>query len=129
MGKVVPLHCKNPDNNTWQAAKKSSAVKSGDAITGWVGFGDVADFIKFQVAGDGQIKLDLDQATAKALSGKEIKLSCLDASGKAVAMGSLDSDTLVSKKPVLAGEYYLGVTCTNVKKFDTSYSITTSVAK
>ena len=112
-------------NDTWQAAKKSSAIAAGETVTGWVGFSDAADFIKFQ-ANNGQIKLDLDKDTAKALSSKEIKLSCLDAKGRSVALTSLDSDTLVSKA-VLAGEYYLGVTCANVKKFDTSYSITTGM--
>ena len=114
-------------NDTWQAAKKSSAVQSGETVTGWVGFSDAADFIKFQADSEGQINLDLDKATAKALSSKEIKLSCLDAKGRSVVLTSLDSDTLVSKKAVLAGEYYLGVTCANVKKFDTSYSITTGM--
>jgi hypothetical protein len=44
-----------------------------------------------------------------------------------VALSVLDGDTLVSKKAVAAGEYYLGVTCANVKKFDTSYSVTTGL--
>ena len=114
------------DNSSdkWQDASGQKAKLAGEEITGWVGFGDAADFIKFQVAGDGQIKLDLDKDTAKALASKEIKLSCLDAKGKSVALASLDSDTLVSKKTVAAGQYYLGVTCANVKKFNSNYNIT-----
>ncbi|MBO4631701.1 MAG: hypothetical protein J5858_07235, partial [Lentisphaeria bacterium] len=45
-------------NDTWQAAQGQTAKLAGEEITGWVGFGDAADFIKFQVAGDGQIVLD-----------------------------------------------------------------------
>ena len=116
-------------NDTWQAAKKQTAKLAGEEITGWVGFGDAADFIKFQVAQDGKVKLDLDKSTADALSGKKIKLSCLDKDGKAVAVALDKSNpsTLLSKKDVTAGEYYLGVTCANVKKYDASYSIKTGL--
>ncbi len=114
-------------NDTWQAASQKTAKLPGEEITGWVGFGDAKDFIRFQLNGDGQIELDLDSATAGAYSAKQIKLTCLDANGKSVGLGVLDDDTLVSKKAVAAGEYYLGVTCANVKKFDTSYSVTTGL--
>jgi len=114
-------------NDTWQAASRKTAKLQGEEITGWVGYGDAKDFIRFQLNGDGQIQLDLNSVTADAWSAKQIKLTCLDAKGKSVALSALDSDTLVSKKAVAAGEYYLGVTCANVKKFDTSYSVTTGL--
>ena len=117
-------------NDTWKDAKKQTAKLAGEEITGWVGFGDAADFIKFQVAQDGKVKLDLDKSTADALSGKKIKLSCLDKDGKAVAVALDKSNpsTLLSKKDVAAGEYYLGVSCANVKKYDDiSYSIKTGL--
>ena len=110
-------------NDTWQAAQGQTAKLAGEEITGWVGFGDAADFIKFQVAEDGKVQLDLNDATANELNAKKIKLSCLDANGKSVAL-ALSGDTLLSKKDVFAGDYYLGVTCANVKKYDTSYNIT-----
>jgi hypothetical protein len=113
-------------NDTLQDAAAKPAVLEGTEITGWVGFGDAADFIKFQVAGDGQIALAMDDATAGALSGKQIKLSCLDANGKAVKLVQ-DGNLLFSKNEVSAGDYYLGVTCANVKKFNTNYSITTGL--
>ena len=79
----------------------------------------------FNVSEDGQIRLGLDAATANALASKKIKLSCIDAStGKAVALDKLAGSTVLSKKGVAAGDYYLGVQCANVKKFDTSYAIT-----
>jgi hypothetical protein len=114
-------------NDTWQAAAQKPAKLQGEEITGWVGFGNARDFIRFQLDGDGYIELDLDSVTADAYNAKQIKLTCLDAKGKSVALSALDDDTLVSKKAVATGEYYLGVTCANVKKFDTSYSVTTGL--
>ncbi len=92
-----------------------------------MGFGNASDFIKFELAGDGQIQLTLDDDTRNAFASKQIKLTCLDANGKSVALGALDGNILLSKKPVAVGEYYLGVTCANVKKYDTSYSVTTGL--
>ena len=99
----------------------------GEEITGWVGFGDASDFIKFELEDDGRIQLNLDEATKAAFASKQIKLTCLDQNGKSVAIAADKNDpyTLFSKKEVVAGEYYLGVTCANVKKYDTYYSITT----
>ena len=50
-----------------------------------------------------------------------------DGKSVAVAVDRDDPHFLLSKKPVSAGEYYLGVICANVKKYDTSYSITTGL--
>ena len=111
-------------NDSWQAAAAKPAKLQGEEITGWVGFGDAKDFIKFQLAGNGQIQLDLNEVTAQAYASKQIKLTCQDAGGKSVGLAAFDGDTLFSKKAVTAGEYYLGVTCANVKKFNTNYSIT-----
>ena len=114
-------------NDTWQAASEKPAKLQGEEITGWVGYGDAKDFIKFELNGNGQVQLDLDGATANAFNAKQIKLTCLDANGKSVALTAFDGDTLISKKAVAAGNYYLGVTCANVKKYDTSYSVTTGL--
>ncbi len=114
-------------DDTWKKASSQSAKLPGEEITGWVGFGDPADFIKFELDSAGQISLDMDSVTAKAYGAKEIKLSCLDQNGKSVALSRFDSNTLISNKEVSAGIYYLGVTCANVKKFDTSYSVTTGL--
>ena len=101
-------------------------VMEGEEITGWVGFGDAADFIKFELDENGQIQLNLDYATAYALSTKQIKLTCLNEDGKSVAIAVDKNDpcTVLSKNNVIKGAYYLGVTCTNVKKYDTTYNIT-----
>ena len=111
-------------NNTWKAAALQDARLTGEEITGWVGFGDAADFIKFQLAESGQLQLTLDEDTTNALAAKQIKLTCLDSNGKAVTLSSLSGDEVTSKKALAEGEYYLGVSCTNVNKFDTSYSVT-----
>ena len=116
----------DPDNGV-QAVSGMDPVLEGEEITGWVGFGDARDFIKFELAEDGRIQLTLnDEATMNALASKEIKLSCLDENGKSVAIAVDKNDpfTVLSKKDVSAGNYYLGVTCANVKKYDTYYSIT-----
>ena len=114
-------------NDTWQAVSEMSPVSEGEEISGWVGFGDSIDFTKFEVAEDGRIRLTLnDEETTLALANKEIKLKCLDENGKsvAIAVDKQDPFTVISKKDVFAGNYYLGVECTNVKKYDTYYSIT-----
>ena len=111
-------------DDTWQQASSQSAKLPGEEITGWVGFGDPADFIKFELASAGQLSLNLDSATADAYSRKEVKLSCLDQNGKSLALSQYDCQTLISKTAVSDGIYYLGVTCANVKKYDTSYSVT-----
>ena len=114
-------------NDTWQAAQEQAAKLPGEDITGWVGYGDAADFIKFELEGSGKIELTLDDDTANALASKQIKLTCLDSKGKSVAIAVDKNDpcTLSSKKEVGTGTYYLGVSCANVKKYDTTYSITT----
>ena len=114
----------NNANDTWQAVASTTPVSDGAEITGWVGFGDKVDFTKFNVSDDGDICLNLNDATAQALASKEIKLSCLDASGKQVALGALVGNTVTSKKGVAAGDYNLGVQCANDKKFNTSYGLT-----
>ena len=116
-------------NDTWQMASVQEAKLPGEEITGWVGFGDAADFIKFELEGNGRIELSLDNDTARALSSKQIKLTCLDSQGKSVALAVDKNDpwTVLSKKTVNGGEYYLGVTCANVNKFDTSYCVTTGL--
>ena len=114
-------------NDTWQAASGQVAKLEGEEISGWVGFGDASDFIKFEIAEKGKIQLTLDEATKTAFASKQIKLSCLDANGKsvAIALDKNDPFTMLSKKDVDVGKYYLGVTCANVKKYDTYYSIKT----
>ena len=99
------------------------AVALGNAIQGWVGFGDPSDFYKFEVAEQGKISIVLDEATSTALTDKEIKFSCLDAKGKNVALAAFKGGTLDSSKELAAGTYYLGVTCANVQKYDTSYNV------
>ena len=112
-------------NDTIQKAAKQTAVLPGEAVSGWVGFGDAVDYIRMELNKSGKIKLDLDDATRRAYQKKQIRLTCLDASGKAVSLASYDRDTLITRKSVSAGTYFLGVACSNVRKYDTSYKVTT----
>ena len=113
-------------NDTLEAAGAKAALNlsSAQKITGWVGLGDPTDFIKLEVQKKGQVSLDMNAATAKAQNGGEVKLSLLNSAGKAVAVSALDSDTLATKSKVSAGIYYLGVTCADVNKYSTSYTVT-----
>jgi autotransporter passenger strand-loop-strand repeat protein len=117
----------NNSDDSWQAASSQSAKLPGDEISGWVGYGDPADFIKIELASAGQLSLDLDSATAMAYDAKEVKLSCLDQNGKSVALSQYDNDTLISENEISAGVCYLGVTSANVNKYDTSYSVKTGL--
>ena len=113
-------------NDTIAAASAKDALKLSSArkITGWVGLGDPKDFIKLEVQKKGRVSLDMNSVTAAARNGGELKLSLLNSAGKAITTSALDSDTLATKAKVAAGIYYLGVSCTNVKKYSTSYTVT-----
>ena len=112
-------------NDSWpKAASLQTAKTEGEKISGWVGYGDATDYTKFKLSKSGKIKLTLDKTTASAYTSKQLKLNCLDENGKKVAM-TLDSNGILwSNKSVSAGTYYLNATCSNVKKFDTSYNVT-----
>ena len=66
-------------------------------------------------------------ATAKAKTAGEVKLSLLNSAGSTVAVSALDSDTLATKYKMTAGVYYLGVTCANVNKYSTDYTVTADI--
>ena len=110
-------------NDTWKAVSDGAAVALNEQIEGWVGFGDTADFYKFEVAEAGQISLVLDDDTRNALSAKEIKLACLDANGKNIALSAIDGDAVNSSKSLAEGVYYLGISCANPQKYNTSYGL------
>ena len=111
-------------NDTWQAASLKAPAALGDTLNGWVGFGDAADYYKFTVTKTGSVAVNLNQATAQAVEARQLKLSLLDASGKKVASIAYDSSTFASRQAVTAGTYYLGITCGNVRKYNTSYGVT-----
>ncbi|MBO4512817.1 MAG: AIDA repeat-containing protein [Victivallales bacterium] len=115
-------NCDN-SNDTWKAVASNDAAAIGDVLNGWVGFGDTADFYKFEVAEAGKLSLTFDEETEAAVKAKQLKLSCLDAKGKAVSLAAFKDGSVASSKALAAGEYYLGITCTNVQKYDTSYNV------
>ncbi len=110
-------------NDIWKAVADSEALDVGATLTGWVGFGDATDFYKLQIEEAGQLCLTFDEATEVALAGKEIKLSCLDGKRKSVSLASFNGESVNSKKTLAAGEYYIGVTCANVKKYNATYNV------
>ncbi len=81
------------DNNTW----KNATPISGDTLSGWVGFGDKADFWKLQSPDAGKLKLDFDEKTLDAAKHNEIKITCLDDKGKSVSL-VWNGDTMQSKR-------------------------------
>ena len=110
-------------NDTWQAAKELDYASWDAPIAGWVGFNDENDFYKFQVAEQGKVSLTLDDTTKTALNAGEIKLSCLDANGNGVSLDALSGNVVNSSDALAQGDYYLGITCANTKKYNTSYSM------
>ena len=111
-------------NDTWKAVVDRDTLEVDDHFAGWVGYGDATDFFKFEIEQSEAISLDFDDETARSMANKKLKLSCLDANGKSVALTALEPDVYTGKKEFAAGVYYLGVSCTNVKNFNTSYDIT-----
>ena len=110
-------------NDTWRAAENNAKSELGETLSGWVGYGDATDFHGIITHEEGRLTFDLDAATAEAFRRKEVKFSLVDGSGRKVALTALDGDTLVTKKAVAAGSCYLGVSCANVRKYDTSYGV------
>ena len=107
------------DNNTW----KNATPLSGDTLSGWVGFGDKADFWQLQLSGVGKLTLDFDEDTFAAIKRNEVKITCLDDNGKSVSL-VWSGDMMQSKKEIASSVCYVGITCANEKKFDTKYKIT-----
>ncbi|MBO4513096.1 MAG: hypothetical protein J5746_10030, partial [Victivallales bacterium] len=115
-------NCDN-SNDTWKAAAQNGLLGIGDNATGWVGFGDASDFYAFQVDESGKLSLIFDEDTEAAVKAKQLKLSCLDAKGKTVSLAAFKNGSVDTSKALASGTYYLGVTCANVQKYDTSYSV------
>ena len=112
----------NNSNDTWQDARDLQAAQSkGADCEGWVGYGDAADYFKLE-ASYGKLYFGLDDITRDACERRELKLTCLNDKGQAVA-ATLEGATFSTVREVADGIYYLGVSCTNVKKYDTSYRI------
>ncbi|MBQ7177887.1 MAG: hypothetical protein IJS08_10785, partial [Victivallales bacterium] len=110
-------------NDTWQAAAENDVLAIGDNASGWVGFDDASDYYAFQVDEAGKLSLTFDEATEAAVKAKQLKLSCLDAKGKAVSLAALKDGSVDSSKVLSEGTYYLGVTCANTQKYETNYNI------
>ena len=113
------------NSGTIEQASKKAAVLPGETVSGWVGFSDAVDYIKLETAQNGVLTFDLDAETARAYAGRQVRIRCLDESGKNVKLVSDSFDSLMTRNAVSEGIYYLGVSCANVKKFDTSYQIAT----
>ena len=119
---LFPAATKNDDN--WKSLADAPALVAGEAAQGWVGFGDTTDYFKFNHAENGTISLALDEATAADFRQKKLKITCLDAAGKSVALNALTADNqLLSKKASAAGDYFLCVTCGNPKQYDSLFSV------
>ena len=110
-------------NDTWQSAANNDLVGLGSDVSGWVGFGDTSDFYAFNVDEAGKLTLTFDDDTEAAVKAKQLKLSCLDAKGKAVSLAALKNGSVDSSKALSVGTYYLGVTCANTQKYENNYIV------
>ena len=112
------------DSLAQAAAQNARAV--GTVLSGWVGYGDAADYMRLQTRQEGRLSFTPDAETLEAFNTRKLKISCFDSTGKKIAVvrkGAL----LTTKKPVAAGICYLGVSCANVKKYNTSYHLATEL--
>ena len=120
-------------DDSWSKVKSDAAANvsnSGVDMNGWVGFSDKSDFFKLETDGTGIVKLSLDDATAEAYENKELKITCLNKNGAAVAMVWDSADDVLKSKSILAADtvLYVGVSTANEKQYETSYNITAMLA-
>lgn len=117
-------------DDTWKLVQEDEAAAlDGANINGWVGYSDAADFAKLELDGSGAISLELDEVTATAYERKELKITCVDEKGKAIAL-SYDAvtESLTSKLTFTEGTVcYIGVSTADQKKYDTEYQITAGI--
>ena len=117
-------------DNTWKLVKEDDAAAlDGANINGWVGYSDAADFVKLELDGSGAISLELDEVTATAYERKELKITCVNEKGKAIALTyDAATESFTSKLTFTEGTVcYVGVSTTNQKKYDTEYQITAGI--
>ena len=107
-------------------ASAKPAVLAGEDVTGWVGNGDAADYIKIQTSSNGCLNLDLNGTTAQALNNGQLNIGLYDGSGAPVGLAALDADTLRSDS-INSGIYYLGVSCADPAKYSTVYRFSTGL--
>ena len=132
----------NNEDDTWkQVAGDIDSVAYGSGfntrITDWVGFGDSIDVFKIRLEDiadsyddTGRLVFSGFGDTKDALIDKDIKLSLVDANGKAVALTfDAESGNYISKNILSAGvDYFLSVKNSNNKKHSIDYNIDINLA-
>ncbi|MBO5924448.1 MAG: hypothetical protein J6Q81_08035, partial [Lentisphaeria bacterium] len=132
----------NNEDDTWkQVAGDIDSVAYGSGfntrITDWVGFGDSIDVFKIRLEDiadsyddNGRLVFSGFGDTKDALIDKDIKLSLVDANGKAVALTfDAESGNYISKNILTAGvDYFLSVKNSNTKKHSIDYNIDINLA-
>ncbi len=85
--------------------------------------------MKLELDGSGAISLELDDVTATAYERKELKITCVNEKGKAIALTyDAATESFTSKLTFTEGTVcYVGVSTTNQKKYDTEYQITAGI--
>ena len=75
------------------------------------------------------IALDLDEVTAVAYEHKELRITCVNEKGNAIALTyDAATDSFTSKLTFDEGTIcYLGVFTTSQEKYDTEYQITAGI--
>ena len=124
----------NNSDDTWKQVSTSDDVPLFDtehSIEDWVGFGDVTDVFKINLADeefdDNHVVTfeGKDAETVSALKSKAITLALVDENGKSVAL-TFDSNTgnYTSKITLMADtEYYLTVKNAKAKDTNIAYNI------
>ena len=127
---VFYLEAGDNSDDTWKLVQEDDAAAlDGANINGWVGYSDAADFVKLELDGSGAISLELDDVTATAYERKELKITCVDEKGKALALTyDAATESLTSNLTFTEGTVcYVGVSTTDQKKYDTEYQITAGI--
>lgn len=111
-------------DDTYKLVIDSDAVALDAPVNGWVGFGDKADFFKVVLdEADKQLVLSFDEATEEAIRNKQLKVTLVNASGKSQSL-AWNGDNEYVTKLLADGEYFVGITTANVKKYyDISYQV------
>ena len=116
-------------NNTWKGAAALDPNNLGESLTGWIGKGNSVDYFKFVSDQSGTVSLTLDETTSDAVKNRELKLFLRDELGKVVDITSVNDSTYTANQAFAEGAvFYVGLTCANTNKYNTSYAVTTSIA-
>ncbi len=104
-------------NNTFAAASVVALEAGVGEISGWVGYGDAADYYLVSAGSSGQLDLSVSGLTGKAT------ISVYDTNRKKLKNVSVNSDKLVIDNLLVNGSYYIVVESGDKGKENTDYTL------